>query len=85
MTKHIYTLAMNLVTLKCQYLNGNNSVNSASVDIEIPYGEWCGSTIDVKKFHSFWVKGVKPLILCYWVFLTDDGYADMASQVGGAE
>ena len=30
-TKHIYTLAMNLVTLKCQYLNGNNSVNSASV------------------------------------------------------
>jgi hypothetical protein len=30
-TKHIYTLAMNLVTLKCQYLNGNNSVISASV------------------------------------------------------
>jgi hypothetical protein len=30
-TKHIYTLAMNLVTLKCQYLNGKNSVISASV------------------------------------------------------
>jgi hypothetical protein len=30
-TKHIYNLAMNLVTLKYQYLNCNNSVNSASV------------------------------------------------------
>jgi hypothetical protein len=26
-----YTLAMNLVTLKCQHLNGNNSVISALV------------------------------------------------------
>jgi hypothetical protein len=30
-TKYIYTLAMNLATLKCQYFNGNYSVISASV------------------------------------------------------
>jgi hypothetical protein len=31
-TKQIYTLAINLFILKCQYLNGNNSVISASVN-----------------------------------------------------
>jgi hypothetical protein len=30
-TKYIYTIAMNLFILKCQYLNGNNSAISASV------------------------------------------------------
>jgi hypothetical protein len=36
-TKHIYTLAMNLVTLKCQCLNGNNSAISASVTKFLPF------------------------------------------------
>jgi hypothetical protein len=41
-TKHIYTLAMNLVTLKCQCLNGNNSVIYASVMNFFTILEWVG-------------------------------------------
>jgi hypothetical protein len=47
-TKHIYTLAMNLVTQKCQYLNGNNSVISASVLKFCTILEWDGLIVSLE-------------------------------------